>query len=75
MDDRVLEALDAGLVLSPAIIAYNIDKSREAVARRLSELTTAGLVSRIERGRYKITNKGRSYLEGELDARQLEQSK
>ena len=72
MDDRVLEVLDAGLVLSPTIIAYNIDKSREAVGRRLSELSEAGLVNRIERGRYEITDRGRAYLAGELDVEELE---
>ncbi|WP_424015193.1 transcriptional regulator [Halorubrum xinjiangense] len=66
MDDRVLEVLDAGLVLSPTIIAYNIDKSREAVGRRLSKLSEAGLVDRIERGRYEITDSGQSYLTGEV---------
>jgi len=72
MDDRVLEVLDAGLVLSPTIIAYNIDKSREAVGRRLSELSEAGLVNRIERGRYEITDQGRSYLAGDLDVEEIE---
>lgn len=72
MDDRVLEVLNAGLVLSPTIIAYNIDKSREAVGRRLSELSDAGLVNRIERGRYEITDRGREYLAGEIDADELE---
>lgn len=56
MDDRVIEVLDAGLVFSPTIVAYNIDKTWEAVGRRLSELSKAGLVNRIERGRYEITD-------------------
>lgn len=71
MDDRILEVLNAGLVLSPTIIAYNIDKSREAVGRRLSELSTAGMVRRIERGRYEITDLGQEYLAGEIDAEDL----
>ena len=72
MDDRILEVLNAGLILSPTIIAYNIDKSREAVGRRLSKLSEAGLIKRIERGRYEITERGRAYLTGELDASDLE---
>lgn len=67
MDDRILEALDAGLILSPAIIAYNIGKSREAVGRRLIELADAELVERVDRGRYEITSRGQSYLQGELE--------
>lgn len=71
MDDRVLAVLNAGLILSPTIIVYNIDKSLEAVARRPSELSKAGLVNRIERGRYEISDQGRAYLDGELDTRRL----
>ena len=72
MDDRILEVLNAGLVLSPTIIAYNIDKSREAVGRRLSELSEAGLVNRIDRGRYEITDQGNAYLVGDLDVSNIE---
>jgi predicted transcriptional regulator len=68
----VLEVLDAGLVFSPTIIAYNINKSWEAVGRRLSELPEAGLINRIKRGRYEITDRGREYLTGEIDADELE---
>lgn len=74
LDDRILEALNAGLVLSPSIIAYNIEKSREAVSRRLSELADRDLVNRIERGKYEITDRGRAYLEGELTKVDLENS-
>lgn len=69
MDDRILEILEtSGLVLTPSIIAYNLDKSRAAVSRRLSELSHYSLVERVDRGKYKITDKGTSYLSGELDA-------
>lgn len=72
MDDRILEALQScGLVLSPSIVAYNIDRSREAVTRRLSELSDYGLVERVERGKYRITEAGEGYLDGELDANEL----
>lgn len=73
MDERILEALrSCGLVLSPAIIAYNIDKSREAVTRRLSDLTEYGLTERVERGKYKITEEGKEYLSGDLDPNNLD---
>jgi hypothetical protein len=36
MDDEILELLySSGLALSPVIIAYNLDKSRECVANRI----------------------------------------
>lgn len=73
LDDRILEALQScGLVLSPSIIAYNIDKSREAVSRRLPELTAYGPVDRVDRGKYRITDDGEQYPAGELDASELE---
>lgn len=72
IDDRVLEVLNLGLILSPTIIAENIDKSREEVGRRLSVLSEKGLVNHVDRGRYSITNKGTAYLNGELDPNEKE---
>ena len=72
-DERILEALDSsGMILSPAVIARNIDRSREEVTRRLSDLVKYGLASRVERGYYEITDLGEQYLEGDLDADDLE---
>ncbi|ELZ56248.1 MULTISPECIES: winged helix-turn-helix domain-containing protein [Halorubrum] len=68
IDDRILEALDtSGLVLSPSVIAFNIDKSRSEVNRRLSELVDHGFVERVKRGYYEITNAGKQYLAGDID--------
>jgi len=67
MDDEILELFhSAHLVLTPAIIAYNIDHSREEVNRRLTSLRGRGLVDRVERGKYRITQLGEEYLRGEL---------
>lgn len=75
MDDQILELLQsAGIVLSPSIIAYNLDVSREGVARRLQELTSYGMVSRVERGKYEITESGSKYLTGDLDAGNLDRA-
>lgn len=71
-DDRILEVLDSGLRLTPAVIAENIDKSRTHVSRRLSDLTDHGLVEKPKRGYYELTDRGRAYLAGELDAADLE---
>ncbi|ELZ18957.1 hypothetical protein C478_00725 [Natrinema thermotolerans DSM 11552] len=71
-DERILEILDSGLLLSPQVIAKNIDKSRVHVNRRLSVLVEYGLVTRVERGYYEIAGPGVQYLEGELDADDLE---
>ena len=71
-DDRILEALEGGLRLTPAVIAENIDKSRTHVSRRLSELVDNGLVEKPKRGYYQITDRGHEYLVGDLDADDLE---
>ncbi|ELY83124.1 winged helix-turn-helix domain-containing protein [Natrinema altunense] len=72
-DERILEALQSsGMILSPAVIAKNIDRSREEVTRRLTVLVEYGFVTRVERGYYEIDEAGEQYLAGELDARDLE---
>jgi hypothetical protein len=69
MDDYILQTLhQSELVLTPSIIALDIDRSREAVSRRLKELSQHGFVERIDRGKYEITPVGRQYLHGELPA-------
>ncbi len=73
IDDRILEALESsGMILSPAVIAINIDKSRDEVNRRLSILVEYGVVTRVKRGYYEITDTGEEYLSGEVDASTLE---
>ena len=71
-DDRILEVLESGFRFTPAVIAENIDKSRTHVSRRLSDLTENGLVEKPKRGYYEITERGRDYLAGDLDADELE---
>ena len=68
IDDAILEVLSSsGLILTPAVIAVNIDYSREEVNRRLSRLETEGLVERVERGKYRLTDRGEQYLDGESE--------
>ncbi|SEK90877.1 helix-turn-helix domain-containing protein [Haloferax larsenii] len=74
IDDRILEVLSSsGLILSPTIIAENIEKSREEVSRRLSVLTEHGLVEKVRRGRYRIDDLGEGYLTGDLDVSEIEE--
>lgn len=67
VDDAILGLFHSKeLVLTPAIIAYNIHYSREEVNRRLSELENRGFVTKVERGKYQITELGRQYIEGSI---------
>jgi len=68
IDDRILESLDSSdMILSPSVIAININKSRDEVNRRLSILTEYELVTRVQRGYYEITDIGQDYLAGNRD--------
>lgn len=67
IDDDILDLFHSKeLILTPAIIAYNIDYSRGEVNRRLGELEDHGFVTKVERGKYRITELGRQYIEGSV---------
>ena len=72
-DDRILEVIeDSGLVLTPAVLAANIDYSRNYISDRCRLLNEAGLLAKEDEGLYYITEKGRAYLMGEIDGDELE---
>jgi len=77
-DDRILEFLqndpNREIVATPRVIAENIDFNRGYVTQRLSELLEQGLVEYRDKdsGIYAITERGRAYLDGELNADELE---
>ncbi len=58
MDEEILEILSTGLTLGPTAIAQNIDRSREGVSNRLNSLQAGGLVEKVDRGKYKLTDEG-----------------
>jgi DNA-binding Lrp family transcriptional regulator len=58
MDKEILELLNTEMVLTPTVIAENIDRSRGAVARRMNALEAGGLVKKIDRGKYRISKEG-----------------
>lgn len=72
-DDRILELLDeSGLELSPVVISRNLDYSRSWVSQRLTKLVNVGLVEVDEGSYYYISEKGRDYLAGDLNADDLQ---
>lgn len=73
-DDVILEFLDEKAIAAPPlVIAFNTDISHPTVQRRSKELRENGLLHRYEepRGYLKITEKGRKYLRGDLEADDL----
>ena len=72
-DDRILSLLEeSGLMLSPAVIAANLDYTRGWVSKRLRKLLEAGLVRKSQSSYYEITELGEQYLGGEIEAQVLE---
>ena len=71
-DEKILEVLEGGLMLGPTTIAKNGDLSRSWVSNRLSILQAYGFVEQVEEGYYQITDRGRRWLEGEVDASELD---
>ena len=76
-DPAILELLDeSDLDLPPAVISHNVDGvSHPTVKRRLPILDEHGLVERTseKRGYYRVTERGRAYLAGDLNADDLEE--
>lgn len=79
-DDTILEFLlnspNDPLIATPRVIEANIEYKIATVRTRIRELYQAGLVDYVneEQALYTITDKGRAYLSGELDAADLERS-
>ena len=64
------------LVLTPALIAENIDWGRGTVRQHLIELREHGLVEyhHEDRSIYRLSERGRDYLSGDLDPAELEEA-
>lgn len=68
LDEEILELFySTELILTPSIIAYNLDYSSKEVNRRLSKLADHGYVNRVERGKYRLSQLGEDYLHGSLN--------
>jgi len=78
-DDFLLEYLDEFGNHQPAQIAYKMDDifadfsyDRNYLGQRLRTLANYGLVTNLGNGVYSITDDGRAYLAGDLDAGELD---
>lgn len=78
-DDAILEFLlnegNQPLIANPSTVEANIDYKISHVRRRLRALQDGGLVEYHDkdRGLYQISDQGRAYLAGKIDAEDLEQ--
>lgn len=88
LDDSILEFFEAmgepggeRVALSPTPVWYNLavirgmtDKKQNTFSNRMNQMTETDLLEKVDdsRGYYRITPKGRAYLEGNLEAEDLE---
>lgn len=76
IDDRILEAIRDYGNLTPRAVSREgdtprVDIGRKYAGERCRELARYGLLERIDRGLFGITDEGRAYLGEELDASTL----
>ena len=73
-DDRILEVIDEEGPDSPTPISEHkyIHIGPSGVSKRLNRMQEHGLVTEIRNGVYTITPKGKRYLNGEIDASEIE---
>ncbi|ELZ84431.1 hypothetical protein C453_12831 [Haloferax elongans ATCC BAA-1513] len=77
IDDRILEIIRQDGNLTPVALSRDglvprIDIGRQYAGVRCRELTKYGLLERVDKGLYGITELGEQYLDEELDASKLE---
>ncbi|WP_204365904.1 helix-turn-helix domain-containing protein [Halobiforma nitratireducens] len=73
-DDEILEYLDTHGAGTPKSIAEEIDRNNDYIGVRCRKLTSYGLVEKPSRGYYILSESAEAYLEGDLDASELEQN-
>jgi len=71
-DDRILELVREYGNLTPSAIDAFGGPTRQHASIRCKKLAEYGLLTKVYRGLYGITDAGRAYLDEELDASELE---
>jgi len=73
-DDRILEYLAENETGTPKQMADggNVRFSRSYITQRCKKLLDYGLIRHLGNGVYIITDEGQQYLDGDLDAAELE---
>jgi predicted transcriptional regulator len=58
--------------VAQTILAIESGNSIRCVAKRISKLEEYGLIKKENRGKYRITENGTAYLQGDLDASSID---
>jgi hypothetical protein len=76
VDERIMETMRDEGNLTPYALDETFDVAvANYASNRLSKLAQYGLVERLGRGLYRLTEDGRAFLEEDLDASELEPGK
>lgn len=72
-DDRLMEVVrEEGPSSAGELVDHQyIHVSKSTISRRLNKLADHGLLDRLPNGVYRLTKEGEKYLDGELNAEQL----
>ncbi|WP_229774209.1 winged helix-turn-helix domain-containing protein [Halocalculus aciditolerans] len=57
---------------TPQVVAANIDYDNQYTGKRLNRMAEAGLFEKDEPGLFSLTDRGRAFLAGDLDADDLD---
>lgn len=72
-DERILEFLqEKDIVASPSVISANIDYTGEYISRRCRKLAEAELLQRVDASNYRLTELGEGFLDGEIEASEIQ---
>ena len=74
-DDRIMEIIRKHGPSSASELkdVDAIRREQSTISRRLNKLADHGLLQRLPNGVYSLTEKGEKYLDGELDAEELDE--
>lgn len=61
------------ILLTPKVVALNTDYDQSYVGKRCRKLAEEGLLDRVDRGLFRLRDKGRRFVEGGLDASVLDE--
>jgi len=60
--------------VTPKVLGANIDYDRQYTSKRCRKLLEEGILEKDDSGLYHLSEKGRAFLAGEIDANELEKA-
>lgn len=73
LDREICGLLRHGLILTPSVLAKNLDRPRSSISRRLNTLEAGNIVEKVERGHYKMTEEGYAKMIEKVSMKELDE--